>query len=122
MSGFLLELERATGGLWPYIVVAVFGFLPTEFWRVLGVFAGKEIKEDSEVFHWVRFVAAGLVTAVVAKLLLMPQGALALVPLWGRLGAVALGIAVMLLAKRSIALGLIVGEACLIAAGYWVAP
>lgn len=119
MSAFLDAIEHATGGLWPYLVVVVFGFLPTEVWRSLGVVAGRGLDEDSEIFRWVRFVATALVTAVVAKLLLNPQGALMMVPLWGRLGAVALGLAVMLATKRSIVFGLIAGEAALIAAGYW---
>jgi branched-subunit amino acid transport protein len=120
MSGFLASLEQATGGLWPYFVVVIFGFLPTEIWRTLGVLAGRGLDENSEVFRWVRFVATALVTAVVAKLLLTPQGALMQIPLWGRLGAVILGIAVMLATRRSIVLGLLAGEAALIAAGYWV--
>ncbi len=119
MNAFIDSLEYATGGLWPYLVVVIFGFLPTEVWRSLGVLAGRGLDENSEIFRWVRYVATGLVTAVVAKLLLDPQGALKLVPLWGRLGAMALGLAVVLATKRSIALGLIAGEAALIAAGYW---
>jgi branched-subunit amino acid transport protein len=121
MSGWIASLEYATGGLWPYLVVIIFGFLPTEIWRVIGVFAGKGLNDNSEIFHWVRFVATGLVTAVVAKLLLSPQGALAMIPLWGRLGALAIGLGVMLATKRSIALGLIAGELALIAAGFWAA-
>lgn len=121
MSAAIAHLEYATGGLWPYLVVVIFGFLPTELWRSLGVLAGKGLNEDSEIFHWVRFVATALVTAVVAKLLLAPQGALALVPVWGRIGALAIGVAVMLLAKRSVVLGMLAGEASLIAAGLWAA-
>ncbi len=120
MSGFLASLEQATGGLWPYLVVIIFGFLPTEVWRTLGVLAGRGLDENSEVFRWVRFVATALVTAVVAKLLLNPQGALLQIPLWGRLGAVLLGLAVMLATRRSIVWGLLAGEAALIAAGFWV--
>jgi len=119
MSGALASLEHATGSLWPYLVIAIFGFLPTEIWRSLGVLAGNGLDESSEVFHWVRFVATALVTAVVVKLLLSPQGALMLIPLWGRFGAVLVGLAVMLVTKRSVALGLIAGETALIAAGYW---
>jgi branched-subunit amino acid transport protein len=119
VSGFIASLEHATGGLWPYLVVVLFGFLPTEVWRAIGVFAGRGLDENSEIFHWVRFVATALVTAVVAKLLLSPQGALALIPLWGRLGAVLVGLAVMFAARRSIALGLIAGELALLAAGFW---
>jgi branched-subunit amino acid transport protein len=114
----LAALEHATGGLWPYLVVIIFGFLPTEVWRVLGVLAGKGLDENSEVFHWVRMVATALVTAVVAKLILAPSGALAFVPLWGRVGAMVIGLIAMFITKRSIVVGLIVGEIGLISAGY----
>jgi hypothetical protein len=120
MEGFsLTALQAAAGAFWPYLVVIVFGFLPTEVWRVLGVFVGSGLDEDSEVFHWVRMVSTALVTAVVAKLLLSPSGALAAVPLWGRLGAVALGLAAMLAFRRSIVAGLIAGEIALITAALW---
>jgi branched-subunit amino acid transport protein len=112
-----LELLRDTSGwFWPYLVVIVFGFLPTEIWRTLGVFVGKGLNEDSEVFRWVKVVATALVAAVVAKLILSPTGALAAVPVAGRLAAVAAGVIAMLLARRSLIAGLVVGELTLILA------
>jgi hypothetical protein len=110
-------LQPMTGAFWPYLVVIVIGFLPTEIWRSLGVFIGKGLDENSEIFHWVRMVSAALVTAVVAKLLLSANGALANVPLWSRLTAIVIGLSVMMLFKRSILLGLFAGEAALIAFG-----
>jgi Branched-chain amino acid transport protein (AzlD) len=119
MEGFsLAAIQAFTGDFWPYLVVIVFGFLPTEIWRVLGVFAGSGLNENSEVFHWVRMVAAALVTAVVAKLLMSANGALATIPLWGRLLSVGLGLAAMVLARRSIVLGLITGELAIITVGF----
>jgi Branched-chain amino acid transport protein (AzlD) len=114
----LSALEHATGGLWPYLVVIIFGFLPTEVWRVLGVVVGKGLDERSEIFHWVRMVSTALVTAVVAKLILAPTGALAFIPLWGRAGAMLLGLFAMVIVRRSIVVGLVVGEIALISAGY----
>jgi hypothetical protein len=114
----LASLEQASGGLWPYLVVIIIGFLPTEFWRVVGVFAGRNLDENSEIMIWVRLVATALVAGVVAKLLLTPSGALLVVPLWARFGALAVGFAVFLAARRSVLLGLGAGEAALIAAGY----
>jgi hypothetical protein len=110
-------LQPMTGAFWPYLVVIVIGFLPTEIWRSLGVIVGKGLSEDSEIFHWVRMVAAALVTAVIAKLLLSASGALATVPLWSRLAAIVIGVGAMMLLKRSILLGLFVGEVALIAFG-----
>jgi branched-subunit amino acid transport protein len=113
-------LSQNTGWFWPYLVVIVFGFLPTEVWRVLGVMAGKGLSEDSELMHWVRVVATALVAAVVAKLVLTPTGALAAVPLAGRVAAIGAGIAAMLAANRSLVAGLVVGELTLIAAAYFL--
>jgi hypothetical protein len=110
-------LEQMSGGLWPYLVVIVVGFLPTEVWRIVGVFAGRSLDEDSEVLIWVRMVATALVAGVVAKLLLMPSGALAALPLWGRAGALAFGFAVFFAARRSVLVGLIAGEIFLISVG-----
>jgi hypothetical protein len=116
MSNLLVSLEQATGGMWPYLVVVIFGFLPTEVWRVVGVFFGQSINEDSEVLVWVRMVATALVTAVVLKLVVAPTGALAAIPLAIRVGAVATGLAAMYLAKRSVLTGLLAGEAALLSA------
>jgi Branched-chain amino acid transport protein (AzlD) len=110
-------LQPMTGAFWPYLVVIVIGFLPTEIWRTLGVLVGKGLDENSEIFHWVRMVAAALVTAVVAKLLVSANGALATLPLWGRLAAIVIGLTVMMLTKRSILLGLFAGEIAIIAIG-----
>ncbi len=118
-TGFLASLEYATGGLWPYMVVLIFAFLPTEIWRVLGVLMGKGLKEDSEIFHWVRMVATALVAAVVTKLILSPSGALITIPLWGRAGAILIGCAVVMATRGSVLWGLIAGELALVAAGFW---
>lgn len=113
----LAELEQASGGFWPYLVVIVIGFLPTEIWRVAGVLAGRNLDENSQVMVWVRMVATALVAGVVAKLLMSPSGALAVVPLGGRLGALAAGVAVYLVARRSVLAGLFAGEMVLIGVG-----
>jgi hypothetical protein len=120
MDAAIRSLEAISGGFWPYIVIILFGFLPTEFWRVAGVLAGRSIDENSEVFVFVRMVAAGLVAAVVAKLVMSPTGALAVVPLAARLGAVGVGILAVLLTRRSILAGLLAGETTLLLLGWWM--
>jgi Branched-chain amino acid transport protein (AzlD) len=102
--------------LWPYAVVVLCGFLPTEVWRVLGVVLGKGLDEEAEALVFIRMIATGLVAAVVAKLLLSPIGALATIPLAVRVGALLLGVAATLAAKRSVLVGLLVGEGVFVAA------
>ncbi len=110
-------LQHATGGLWPYLVVILFGFLPTEVWRLAGVLAGRNLDETSEAMIWVRLVATALVAGVVAKLILFPTGALAVAPLWTRIAALGVGIAVYGLLRRNVLAGLAVGEVALIGLG-----
>ena len=106
--------------LWPYLLVILAGFLPTEIWRSLAVVFVRRIDEDSEVLILVRAVATALLAAVVARLVLIPPGELIAVPLSIRIGAVAGGFLVYLLARRSVFLGILFGEIVIIA-GAWYA-
>jgi hypothetical protein len=113
-------LRESAGAFWPYLVVIIVGFLPTEVWRVLGVLAGRGLSEDSELFQWVKVVATALVASVVAKLIFAPTGALAAIPLTARTLAILAGIAAMLLTRRSIVAGLVAGEGTLIALAWFM--
>ena len=106
-------------GYEPYLMLVLVGFLPTEVWRVLAVFAARRLDEDSEALVLVRAIATALLAGVVAKLLLSPAGALAHVPLLGRLGAVAVGAGVHFAAKRSVAAAVIASEIVIVASGQW---
>ena len=97
------------------LIGVLVGFLPTQIWRSLAVLAGRRLEEGSPVFHWVKAVATALLAAVVARLLFAPAGALAAVPLMLRLGAVAGGVAGFLAFRRSVFVGVLVGEILLIA-------
>jgi hypothetical protein len=108
----LVSLET----LVPYIVIVLCGFLPTEVWRVMGVVLGKGLDEEAEAIIFIRMVATALVAAVVAKLLLSPIGALAAVPVSVRVGALLVGIVAVLVSKRSVLIGLLLGEAVFVAA------
>jgi len=111
----LEALRLSAGDLWPYLVVILAGFLPTELWRVIGVVAARSLNEESEWLIFVRAIAAGLVAGVVAKLLIIPSGALAALPPVARFGGVVAGLAFFFLVRRSVVLSLAAGEAALIA-------
>ena len=112
------DVMAAAGPWWPYLVIILFGFLPSEIWRVLAVFLSRGIDEKSEILQWVRAVAITLLAGVIAKLLFTPSGALATVPLAGRVLPIALGVAAYL-ATRSAIVGVLAGEAALIAIAWW---
>jgi branched-subunit amino acid transport protein len=107
------------GVWWPYLLIIVFGFLPSEIWRVLAVFLSRGLNEQSEILQWVRAVAITLLAGVIAKLLFSPSGALAIVPLAGRFVPVLVGVSAYF-ATRSAIVGVLSGEAALVAIAWWV--
>jgi len=102
-------------GLNAYVALVLVGFLPSEIWRWLGIALGRGLDEESEIILWVRGVATALVAAVVARIVLIPPGALASVPLPVRVAAIGCGFLAFLLLRRSAFAGVLVGEAALIA-------
>ncbi len=105
--------------LWPYAVVILAGFLPNEVFRLAAVFLARGVDETSELFTWIRIVAVALLAAVVSKLVYVPPVALATVPLWARVVAVALGVAVFFGARRALLAGILAGEGALVLAAWW---
>jgi hypothetical protein len=70
---------------------------------------------------WSRAVATAILAGVIAKLILLPPGALAGMPLALRVTAVACGFVAFLLVRRSLFVGVAVGEAVLLAGGFLLA-
>ena len=106
MTNFILE---------PYLALLLLGFLPSEMWRWLGIVVGGGLDDGSEIILWVRAVATALVAGVIARIVLIPPGALASVPLTVRLAAIACGFLAFLAIRRSAFAGVLVGEAVLVA-------
>ena len=103
----------------PYLALILFGFLPNEFWRVLGLVLVRGLDEDSQIVLWVRAVATAMLAAVLAQLILASSGALAAIPVSLRVGAACLGFAAFLAARRSVFVGVLAGEAVLMLGAYW---
>jgi hypothetical protein len=105
--------------LWPYLLVILAGFLPTEIFRSAAVVFARGFDEDSETLVLVRGVATALLAAVVARLVLLPPGELADLPLAVRVGACATGFLVYLAARGSVFLGVLAGEAVIVGGAWW---
>jgi branched-subunit amino acid transport protein len=110
------------GPLGPYLLLILAGFLPSEVFRFLGVAIGRRISPQSPFLAWVRLVATALLTAVVAKILMTPSGALAAVPLPGRVAGILGGFVAFFAFRRSVLAGVLAGEGLVILAAWWVAP
>lgn len=116
----LWQWEFWQGGIWPYIALVIFGFLPSEIWRSMSIFIASGVDEKSEFLGWVRAVATALLAGVVANILLTPPPALAAAPLWARIGGILAGLAVYRLAGRSVIAGVIAGVAVITAAAQYL--
>jgi len=97
-----------------YLILILVGFLPSEVWRWLGIVLGRGLDEQSEIILWVKAVATALIAGVVARIVFIPPGALASVPLSVRLAALACGFLAFLFIRRSAFAGVLVGEAVLV--------
>lgn len=106
------------GYLWALALLLAAGFGATAPWRLIGVFLSQRLTIDSEVLVWVRAVSTALIAGLVARMVLLPAGALAGVPLWLRLLAFGAAIATFLLVRRSLGAGVFFG-AMMLVAGQW---
>ena len=101
-------------------ILFVAGVIPNQIWRMLGLWFGGGIDENSELLVWVRAVATAILAGIIAQIVVQPPGALASVPDWLRYGAVAAGFVVFMLARKSIFAGVIVGEIVMLSGKYWL--
>ncbi len=107
-------------GGWSYLYLFLAGFCATQPWRYLGVILSRDIKEDAEILVWVRTVSTALVAGLVARMVLLPAGALASVPQGVRLGAFLLGVCIYFLARKSLAAGVLSGAGALMLVQYFL--
>ncbi len=105
-------------GAWSYIFLFIAGFGATQPWRYLGVILSRNVHEDAEILVWVRAVSTALVAGLVARMVLLPAGALADVPPAIRIGAFVFGVATFFLAGRRLVVGVSCAAASLILAQY----
>ena len=99
----------ALSELSPYLVLILVGFLPTEIWRMLGLVVARGLDQETELVVWVRAVAIAVLAGVIGKLIMVPPGALAAVPLAVRLAAIACGLVAFLLVRRLSRVGYSIG-------------
>ena len=104
--------------LWPYFLLVLLGYLPNEVWRVFGLVLARGLNEDSEIVIWSRAMATAILAGVIAKLIVFSPGALLSIPLPVRVTAVVCGFIAFLAVKRSVFVGVAVGEAALLLGGF----
>ena len=89
--------------------------LSTYLWRGLGVLLSGRIAADGEFFNWAGCVAYAMIAGLTMRILLLPTGTLAATPLWARMLACAVALAVYLLCRRNLFIGIATGFVALTA-------
>lgn len=79
-------------GLWIALLGASFG---TYICRAIGVLLSNKLNQDSEIFRWLAAVTYAMVAALTIRLIVMPLGLMATVPIWIRVLICVLAIGVM---------------------------
>lgn len=110
----MINYETFDTWWWPYVFIAIGGWLATDIWRWLGVLVGNRLAQDSAALTWVRAVATALLAAVIAKLILYPVGELQNVPVAVRLVAVTTGFGAFLVSGKRIWVGIAVALSLLL--------
>lgn len=100
---------------WPFLFIILGGWAATDPWRFLGVAFSGRISEQSDAIVLVRCIATALVAGVIGNLVVFPGGALAETALVLRLAAAGAAFCAYLLVGRRVIVGIVVGEAILIA-------
>ena len=85
-------LFRSGWGLWIALLGASFG---TYICRAIGVLLSNKLNQDSEIFRWLAAVTYAMVAALTIRLIVMPLGLMATVPIWIRVLICVLAIGVM---------------------------
>jgi hypothetical protein len=93
--------------------------LVTYFWRFLAVIFSGRLASDSAVFHWIECVAYAMVAGVVVRLVWMPSGTLATVPLSVRLMACVVAVVVYRLSGKKLLVGMAAGVGLFMALVAW---
>ena len=86
----------------------------TYLWRGLGVALSGRLTVDHPVFKWVSCVAYAMLAGLIARLILLPGGALADTASPDRIAAAVIALAIFYLTRRNLGLGVLAGAGALV--------
>jgi branched-subunit amino acid transport protein len=87
----------------------------TFLWRFLGVILSSRLRPEGAWIQWMTAVAYAVLAALAARMLVLPVGELATIPLSIRLAGAAVGIGVFFVTKRNALAGVVTGTLAFIA-------
>lgn len=91
-------MSTATANLWMIVGVSV---LATYVWRAAGMLIASRLHPDSALSRWFACVAYAVLAGLIARMIVIPEGALADAPLPDKLIALACGFTAFFVTRRS---------------------
>ena len=116
MESLLTLSPRSVAGLWMVVLFAAVG---TYIWRALGVMLAGRLTQGSPVFRWVSCVTYAMVAALVVRIIVLPVGVLAQVPLSYRLLASGSALAIMWFKKDGLPAAIVTGTSMMALLAWW---
>jgi branched-subunit amino acid transport protein len=92
----------STFDLWLIIAIS---FLATYVWRFLGIVIANHLHPDSALSRWFACVAYAVLAGIIARMIVVQEGALAEAPVIDKLLGIAIGLAIFFMAKRNTSAG-----------------
>jgi len=87
---------------WAALGAAVFA---TYFWRVAGIVVASRIKPDSDLAKWFTAVAYAVLAGLIARMIVLQDGALASAPVPDKIAGLAIGLTAYFIGGRNVPLG-----------------
>ena len=93
--------------------------LATYVWRGIGAALAQRIGVGGAAFEWFSCVAYAMLAALIARVILVPAGALSEAPLIDRVGATLFGLALFFVFRRQVFIGTAAGLAAFVALAHF---
>ena len=77
----------------------------TYIWRAAGILVASRIKPDSNLARWITAVAYAVLAGLIARMMILPEGALSSAPVADKLAGLALGFTAYFVSGRSVPVG-----------------
>lgn len=79
--------------------------LATYVWRMAGILVASRIKPDSDLAKWFTAVAYAVLAGLIARMIVLQEGALASAPVPDKIAGLAIGMTAYFLSGRSVPVG-----------------
>ena len=118
MVFLFLEKKNMTAN---FIYLAIFAAsVATYLCRALGVFSSKNLSTDSPIFHWIKCVSIGVISAVITKIILFPAGLLSETTFGSRIIATLVAVVVYFLFKQNVLLSVFVSTITFLIINFYI--